>query len=186
LTHPVLLFFSSFISPRFNCIDRHQHLLSLSLWLPGRTNQSGHIGRVAHIMLLWAFRILDTIVVLYIGFIVRCTILFTGIWIIQVPIPVKPIIGIRNADRCAIIVGFDWMMVDSPDSADIYDLSSSSREVLCRQSWWQRWSFWQFKCSGTIMLKEWPGCFDDLFCVRNLSHGGYLLVLSARFLLGSS
>jgi hypothetical protein len=28
------------------------------------------------------------------------------------------------------------MKVDSPDSADIQDLRSSSREVLWRQSWW--------------------------------------------------
>jgi len=89
-------------------------------------------------MLLWAFRILDAIVVLYIGFSIRCTILFTVIWIIQVAIPDEPIIGIRNAFRCGIIVTFDWMKVDSPDPADILDLSTSSREVLCRQSWWQR------------------------------------------------
>ena len=119
LTHPVLHCFSSFISPRFNCIDRHQQLFSLSLWFPGRPNQSGHIWRGAHILLLWAFWILDAIVVLYIRFIVRCTILFTVIWSIQVAIPVKPIIGIRNAFRCAIIVALDWMTVDSPDWADI-------------------------------------------------------------------
>ena len=28
---------------------------------------------------------------------------------------------------------------------------------ICRQRWWQVWSFWQFKYSRTIMLKEWPG-----------------------------
>jgi hypothetical protein len=36
------------------------------------------------------------------------------------------------------------------------------------------------------MLKEWPGCFNDLFGVQNVSHGGHLLVLSARFLLYSA
>jgi len=36
------------------------------------------------------------------------------------------------------------------------------------------------------MLKEWPGCFDDLFRIPNVSYGGYLLVLRARFLLGST
>jgi hypothetical protein len=41
-----------------------------------------------HILLLWAFRILDAIVVLYIGVVVRSAILFTFIWIIQVAIPV--------------------------------------------------------------------------------------------------
>ena len=35
------------------------------------------------------------------------------------------------------------------------------------------------------MLKEWPGCFDDLFHVRNVSHASLLLVVSASFLLCS-
>ena len=186
LTHPVLLFLPSFISPRFYSIDRHQHLFGLSLWLPCWPNQSGNIRRRAHILLLWAFQILDAIIVLYIRFIVRCAILFAANWIIQVAIPVSPIISVWKAFRCAILIAFDWMTVDSPDSADIYGLSSFSREVLCRQSWWQRWSFWQFKCSRTIMLKEWRGCFDNLFSVRNVSYSGHLLVLSARFLLGSA
>ena len=64
LTHSVLLFLPAFISPRFNCIDCHSHLFSLSLWLPCRPNQSGHIWRGAHILLLWAFRILEAIVAL--------------------------------------------------------------------------------------------------------------------------
>jgi hypothetical protein len=54
-------------------------------------------------------------------------------------------------------------------------LSSSSSEVLCLQSWGQTWSFGQIKCSCTIMLKERPGCFNNLFHVRNVSYGGYLL-----------
>jgi len=33
------------------------------------------------------------------------------------------------------------------------------------------------------MFKVWPGCFYYLFCVRNVSYGGYLLVSSMRFLL---
>jgi len=36
------------------------------------------------------------------------------------------------------------------------------------------------------MLKEWRGCFDDLFSVRNVSYGSHLLVFRARFLLGST
>ena len=119
LTHSVLLFLPSFVSPCFNCIDRHQHLFSLSLWIPCRPNQSGHIWRGAHILLLWAFRILSAIVGAYIGFIICCTIIFAVIWIIQVAIPVQPIIGVRNAFRCAMVVAFDWMMVDSLDLADI-------------------------------------------------------------------
>jgi len=34
------------------------------------------------------------------------------------------------------------------------------------------------------MLKEWPGCFDDLFCVQNVSNSGHLPVSSARFVTG--
>ena len=69
--------------------------------------------------------------------VVCSAIIFSVIWIIEVAIPVQPIMGVRNAFRCAIIMTFDWMTVDSPDLADIEDLSSSSSEVLCRQSWWQ-------------------------------------------------
>jgi hypothetical protein len=65
------------------------------------------------------FRILDAIVMLYIGFIVCCSFLFSVIWIIQVAIPVEPIIGVRNAFWCALLVAFNWMMADSPVSADI-------------------------------------------------------------------
>jgi len=186
LTHSVLLFLSSCISPRFYSIDRHQHRFSLSLWLPCWQNQSEQIGHVAPILLLWAFRILNASVRLYIRFIVRCAILFAVIWIIQVAIPVRPTIGVRNVFRYAVLVAFDWMTVDSQDLADIQDLSSSCREVLCRQSWWQRWSFWQFRCSSTIRLKEWRGCFDDLFRVWNLSYSSHLLILRARFLLHST
>jgi len=119
LTHSVLLFLLFFISPRFNWIDHDQHLFSLFIWLPCWPNQSGHIWRHSHILLLWAFRILNAIVGVYIRFIIRCTIIFDVIWIIQVAIPVQPIIGVRNALRCAIVVAFHWMTVDSPDSADI-------------------------------------------------------------------
>jgi len=70
------------------------------------------------------------------------------------------------------------MAVDSFDSAHIENLSSSSREVLCRQSWWHRWSVRQFKCSHAIVLTVWPACLDDLFSIRNESYGSHLLVLA--------
>ena len=76
----------------------------------------------------------------------------------QVTIPVKPIFGVQNALRSTICITFDWMTVYSSNSVDIWYLSSFSREVRCGKSWWQSWSFWKFKCSHTIMLKEWPGC----------------------------
>jgi hypothetical protein len=119
LTHSVLLVLPSFVSPHFNCIDRHQYLFSLSLSLWCRPNQSGHIWRGAHILLLWAFLILNAIFGAYIGFILCCAIIFAVIWIIQVAIPVQPIIRVGNAFRCAIFITFAWMIVDFPDSADI-------------------------------------------------------------------
>jgi len=93
--------------------------------------------------------------------------------------------SVRNAFRFAVLITYDWMTVDSSDFADIQYLNSSSREVLRRPRWWQWRSFGQFKCSCTIMWWEWPGCIDDLFRVRNVSHGGHLLGMSTRFLLGS-
>jgi len=146
-------------------------------------NLNATAWRGAHIQLLLAIRMVDAIVVLYIIVIVRSAILFAGSWIIQVTMPVSPIFSVRNAFWCTILGTLDWMTVDSPNMADIQFLSSSSREVLCRQSWWQRWSFWQFKCSHTIMLEEWIGCLDDLFRVWNVSYGGHLLVLSVWILL---
>ena len=35
-------------------------------------------------------------------------------------------------------------------------------------------------------MKVRPGCFHNLFHVRNVSYGGHLLLLSARFFLGST
>jgi len=130
---------------------------------------------------------------LYIGFNVCLPIIFAVIWIIQVviriiqvAIPVKPIFSVRNSFRCTILITFGWMTVDFLYLENIYYLSLSSREILCRQSLWQRRSFWQFKCCRTILLKEWPGCFDDLFSTWNASYSCQLLVLCARFLLSCS
>jgi len=66
LTHSVLLFLHSLIPPRFDCIDRHEHLFSLSLWLLCRPNRLGNLSHSAHIRLLWSFRMLSDIIFLYI------------------------------------------------------------------------------------------------------------------------
>jgi len=182
LTHSVIRCLEFHFPPRFYCIDHHQYLCSWYSWPLCWLNQSGNIWCGTHILLLWAFLILNAIVWLYIRFNFYLTIVFIVIWIIQFAIPVKPIFCERKAFRCAVFIAFDWMMVDSSDSADISCLSSSSRVVLCSHSWWQRGSFWQFKCSRTSMLTEWPGCFDDPFHVQNVSQGCHLLVFSARFL----
>jgi len=184
-THSVLLFLHSPILPCFDTIDYYQHRFSLSVWLPCWSIQSGHICHGTHIPLLWAFRILDAIVLLYIIINICCAIVFAVNRHIQVTSPVKAISGIRTCFRCAILITFDWMTVDSSDSADIQHFILSPREVLCRPSWWQRRSFWQFKCSCTIMLKDCPGCIDDLFRVRTVSFGCHLLVLTVWFLLCS-
>jgi hypothetical protein len=86
----------------------------------------------------------------------------------------------------AILITFNWMTVDADDSADIHCLNSSSREVYWKQNLWHRWSFWQFECTCTIMLKEWTECCDDLFCVPNVSYGCCMLALSTRLLLCST
>ena len=181
----IQLFVQSIISPRFYGVDRQQHLVSLCLWFPCWHNQSGISWRWTQMLLLLEFRILDAIVVLYIWFIDRCAIVFAVVWIFQVASPVKLIFCFRNSFRRATIAVFDSMTMDSPDLAEIYDLSSYTWQVLCSQSWWQRWSFWQCKCSRTIRLKQWPGCYDDLFHAPNVSKSFHLLILSARFLLCS-
>jgi len=108
------------------------------------------------------------------------------IWIIQVPIPVKATFGIRNAFKCTISFTFRLIAVDSFDSVHVQYLSLSSREVLCRQSWWHSWSIRQFNCSRTIMLNVWPVLLGDLSSIWNLSYGCHLLVLSAGLLLCST
>jgi len=154
LIHSVLLYLHSLIPPRFDCINSPQHLFSLSHWLPCRQNQSGNIWRGTHIPLLWAFCLLDAILLLYVTFTLCRAIVLAVIWIIQVPTPVKPIFGIRNAFWCTIIITVDLMTVDSSHSADISYLSSSSREVLCTQSCWERRCFWKFKCSALSYWKS--------------------------------
>jgi len=184
--HSVLLLLHSLISPRFYCIDHHKQLFSLSVRLLYWPNHSGYNWCCTHIPLLWVFRIHDRIDLLYIRFNVCWTIVFGVICIMKVASPVEEIFGVQNVFRCAILNTLDWVTVDSGDSADVQYCILSSREVLCRQCLWQRWSFWQFKCSRTIMLKVRLWGFDDLFSVQNVSYGGHLLVLGARFLLGST
>jgi hypothetical protein len=67
----------------------------------------------------WAICIPNAMGGRYIGFIIRCAIIFPIIWIIQVAMPFKPIIGDRNAFMCAIIILFPWMTIHSPNLADI-------------------------------------------------------------------
>jgi hypothetical protein len=74
LMHAVLLCLHSFISPPCYCIARHQHHVSLAHWSLCWPDQSGNNWRGTNILLLWAFRILKAIVLLYIGFIIRCAI----------------------------------------------------------------------------------------------------------------
>jgi len=42
-------------------------------------------------------------------------------------------------------------------------VSSSSCEVRCRQSWWQKWIFRQFQCGLIIMWNICPGCCKDAY-----------------------
>jgi len=58
-THSVLHFLHSFVSPRFYCIDRHQHHCRLFVGVAYWPNQSGNNCRCTHILLLYTFRILN-------------------------------------------------------------------------------------------------------------------------------
>jgi len=75
------------------------------------------------------------------------------------------------------------MVVDLFDSVRLQAFSGSSMEVLVTPRWWYSWFFWQLKCGCTMMLKDWPGCFDDLLSIYNVSHSRDLSILSAKFLL---
>jgi len=157
----VLPVLHSIIPPRFDCIDCHQHFLGLAGWLPGRLNQSGTIWRSAHILVLWAFRILNAIVLLYFRFSVCCAIVFAVTWIIKVAIPVKPSFSIRYGFWGAMLIMFDWMTIDSRHSANTQCLSRYTTVDLCRRSCSQRTIFSRFKRSCIIKLQKWPGCCED-------------------------
>jgi len=134
LMHSILLYHDSTIPPCFRGIDRHQDLFSLALWHLCWLNQSGNVWCSTHILQLCAFRILDAIVSLHIRLNICRAIVSTVICMIQVAIPVKPIFGGRDGFRCAILINFNWMTVDSSDLADIQYLSLSSREVHFRKA----------------------------------------------------
>jgi len=89
-------------------MNHPQHHLSLSLWLSCWPNQSGKIWCGPRIPLPWAVRIVNVIVLLSIRFDVYCSSVITGIWIMQVASPAKPISGVRNAFRWAILITINW------------------------------------------------------------------------------
>jgi len=138
LTHSVQLVRYPLTPPRFHCADHHQYLCSLILWTPCWPKQSVNIWWGTHFPLLLGIWIIDAIVKLYLRFIVRHSVIFSVIWIIQVPIQVNLIFGVWNTFRCTILMTFSRMAVDSFESVDIQFLCSSAREVLCRHSWWHR------------------------------------------------
>jgi len=88
LTHSVLHFLHSLIPPCFYCINHHQDLFGLSIWLSCWPNHSGHIWGGSHIPLLWAIQILDAIALLNIRFNICHAIVFAVNSIIQVAIVV--------------------------------------------------------------------------------------------------
>jgi len=92
---------------------------NLCVWRPFWQNQSGIIWRGTNIPLNRGFRILDAIIVLYIGSTVCLLVIISLIWLMKVTIPVKPILCVGNALRCTLLMTFGWMMVDIFDSVDI-------------------------------------------------------------------
>jgi len=175
---------------QYSCLFRlHWHSstpFQPGYWPPCWQDQSRIIGWGTHDQVIWAVRGLDPIVWPNFGFIVFHAVHFAVVWVIQMTFPGKAIFDVRNAFRCTIIVTLKLMMIDCFNSADMHYFSSSSRLVLCRYSWWQRWSFWKFDCSRAIMSEVWPGFFDDFFNIGNVSYGGHLLDSSAGFYLCST
>jgi len=76
------------------------------------------------------------------------------------------------------------MSVDFLDPPYIQYSSSSSKVVRCRQSCWLRWSFWQWKCCCTIILRVCPGWINDHFSNQNVSNSCHLFGLSTSIFLG--
>lgn len=108
-----LHFLPSCVSPRCECIDGYQYIFSLSVALPCWLNHSLNTSPGSHILLLWAFLILHSIVEQYIGFIVCRAIILADIWIIQVTMPVSPTVFIQNHCGWTIVGTFDWMRMFS-------------------------------------------------------------------------
>jgi len=117
--HSVLLFLDSLLPPCFYCIDHQKHLFTHCLWRPYWLNQSGNIECDIHIPLLWAFQVINAIVLLYIKFNVCHAIVCAIIWTIQVAIPVQRIFSVQNPLMSTITITFDWMIVVSAGLADI-------------------------------------------------------------------
>jgi len=174
-----LSLYSSSFPLQWTSSNHFQHFL----WIPCWPNQSGYLQCSTHILLLWAFRIIDAILFLYVRFIFCLQVVLNFFWIIRVTIRFKPILSVWKAVRCTGFITLGWMAIYCFDSEHVYYHSSSFRKILWRQSWWQRGSVQQSKCSRTIMLIVWPGSFDYLFSIWNVSYGWYLLVVSVRLLL---
>jgi len=168
-THSALVFPFPLIPPCVDCTGCHQQLFSLRLWPQYWVNQSGNIRWRTHIPLLQGHWTVDAIVEHHVRFIVCLPVIVAVISIIQVTIAVKPIFGVRNGFRCTMFITFCWIVVNAVGLAHIQYMSSSSREVLCSQNWWHRWSSWQCKCSWTMMLKVRLRCLEDPISIRDVS-----------------
>jgi len=179
---PILTYFFLCLLFHLVSIDGDHHLFKLVVRPPCWPNQSGNIWCATYILRLWAFRILDGIVLLYIGFIVCLPDIFALVWSIRVTIPVKLIPGFGNPFRCTILITLCWMIADSSESVAIQYFSSSARKVLCRHTWCHTWFFPPFQCRRTIMCNDWPGHFNQLLRDMNVTNGCHLLVSSVRFL----
>jgi len=120
------------------------------------------------------------------GCVVCLPVVITQVSIIHVAIPVKRMFGARNAFMCTILITFSLTTVNLYDLVTIEYFISSCTELDIIQNGQQRWSFWRFKCSYTIMLNVWPACFDDLFSIGNVSNSCHLRVSGVWFLLYST
>jgi len=185
-THSVLLCLVSLIPPYFYHSDRHQQLLSLMHWPPCCPNQSRNIRCATYHPVLWCVQSLDAIVQLSFGF-VDC-----------LPSHLRSHV-IYQCQRSSL-GKFRFRECFRVHYSHHSRLDGGRFFRLCRQlllelvlrgghlqtNWCPRWSFWLFESSRTNMLKQWPGCFDDLFRNRNVSNGTHLPVFSTTFLLYST
>jgi len=107
----VLRWLVHIIPPHFHWINHYRLFSSLVLWSLCWPNQSRNIWCHTAITLLWAFKILDAIVKLYLRFVVCLPVIFALIWIINVSIPVKQVLGVQHGVMWTIHITFGWMAI---------------------------------------------------------------------------
>lgn len=113
LTHSVLLFHVSVTPSCFHCSDSHKALASVFHLSGCSPNRSGDILYGTKNPMLGASWIVHSIAYLYFKFNHCLPVVFALIWIIQVTIPVKPILNVGNLFKSLFFITICWMEVNS-------------------------------------------------------------------------